>query len=349
MRHALRLAARGLGRVAPNPAVGCLIVGGDGTILGRGWTQPGGRPHAETVALAQAGTSARGATAYVTLEPCAHQGLTPPCVDALIAAQITRVVGAVVDPDPRVSRRGFQRLRDAGIGVTEGVLEGDARALNAGFFKRVAEGRPLVALKIAQSADGYVAGPAGSKRWITSEMARHHSHLLRAEHDAILVGIGTVLADDPLLTCRLPGLANRSPVRVVLDSHLRLPLGSQLARSAREVPVIAVTAAREGGSELAALGVAIERVAGDAEGRPDLAALLKALGLRGMTRLLVEGGPTVQSAFLQRSLADLVYIYRAPTLLKDGLRSTLGWALQGQLLSRERFGPDVLESYALTV
>jgi diaminohydroxyphosphoribosylaminopyrimidine deaminase / 5-amino-6-(5-phosphoribosylamino)uracil reductase len=349
MRHALRLAARGLGRVAPNPAVGCVIVGSDGVIVGRGWTQPGGRPHAETVALAQAGTSARGATAYVTLEPCAHQGLTPPCVDALIAAQVARVVGAIRDPDPRVSGAGYQRLKDAGIAVTQAVLEEDARALNAGFFKRVTAGRPLVGLKIAESADGYVAGPAGSKRWITSEWARRHSHLLRAEHDAILIGIGTVLADDPLLTCRLAGLENRSPSRVVLDSRLRLPPGSQLARSAREVPVILFTATGEGGAGLTRAGVTIERVAGDVQGRPDLAAVLKALGARGMTRLLVEGGPTVHGALLQRNLADLAYIYRAPARLNGGLRSRLGSASQGRLLSRESLGPDVLESYALTV
>src|SRR5438552_18831690 len=212
MRHALRLAARALGSVAPNPAVGCVIVAGDGSIVGRGCTQPGGRPHAETVALAQAGVRARGATAYVTLEPCAHHGQTPPCADALAAAQLVRVVGAAVDPDPRVAGSGFARLESAGVVVTRGVLEAEARALNLGFFRRVMQGRPLVALKIAQSADGYVADAKGNSRWITSEDARRHGHLLRARHDAILVGIGTVLADDPELTCRLPGLEQRSPL-----------------------------------------------------------------------------------------------------------------------------------------
>jgi diaminohydroxyphosphoribosylaminopyrimidine deaminase/5-amino-6-(5-phosphoribosylamino)uracil reductase len=349
MHHALRLAARGLGRVAPNPAVGCVIIGADGTIVGRGWTQPGGRPHAETMALVQAGAAARGGTVYVTLEPCAHHGVTPPCADALIAAGVARVVGAVIDPDPRVSGRGFRRFEQAGIAVTDGVLEAEARAVNAGFFKRVMEGRPLVALKIAQSADGYAAGPPGADRWITSEPARRHAHLLRAEHDAILVGIGTVLADNPLLTCRLPGLEDRSPVRIVLDSRLRLSPSSQLARTAREVPVIAFTVAPERGGELAAMGVQIERIGADADGHPDVAAVLRTLGARGFTRILVEGGPAIHNALLKRGLADCAYVYRAPMRLGGGLPSALADISQNRLLSRETIGPDVLESYALTV
>lgn len=349
MRHALRLAERGLGRVAPNPAVGCVIVGNDGTIVGRGWTQEGGRPHAETVALAQAGSLARGATAYVTLEPCAHHGETPPCADALIAAGLVRVVGAVIDPDPRVSGNGFKRLSSAGIAVTQGLLQEEASGVNAGFFKRIAEGRPLVALKIAESADGYVAGPPGTNRWITSEAARRHGHRLRAEHDAILIGIGTAIADDPLLTCRLPGMERRSPIRVILDSRLRLWPNSKLARSAREVPLIVITAAKEGGEELEALHVEIERVEPNAIGRPDLLAGLKALGARGVTRLLVEGGPTVHDALLKRGFADLAHVYRAPTLMGDGLRSALIATSKRRLLSRETLGPDVLESYALSV
>src|SRR5882724_5724649 len=260
MRHALRLAARALGHVAPNPAVGCVIVADDGCIVGRGQTQAGGRPHAETVALSQAGKLARGATAYVTLEPCAHHGQTPPCADALVAAGIARVVGATIDPDARVAGTGFARLESAGVKVTRGVLEAEARALNLGFFRRVTEGRPLVALKIAQSADGYVADAQGNSRWITSEAARRHGHLLRARHDAILVGVGTVLADDPALTCRLPGLEHRSPLRIVLDSHLRMPLTSKLVRTARDHPTIIFTTAPSGGDALAAQGVSIERV-----------------------------------------------------------------------------------------
>src|SRR5712671_5284917 len=179
MRHALRLAMRALGNVAPNPAVGCVIVAADGLVVGRGQTQPGGRPHAETVALSQAGELARGATAYVTLEPCAHHGLTPPCADALAAAQPARVVGALLDPDPRVAGSGFARLESAGVKVTRGVLEAEALALNLGFFRRLAQGRPLVALKIAQSTDGYVADAKGNSRWFTSEDSRRHGHLLR--------------------------------------------------------------------------------------------------------------------------------------------------------------------------
>ena len=349
MRQALRLAARGLGCVAPNPAVGCVIVGAGGTIVGRGWTQPGGRPHAEAVALEKAGTAARGSTVYVTLEPCAHHGVTPPCADALIAAGVARVVGAVIDPDSRVSGFGFERLKQARIAVAEGVLEEEARDLNGGFFKRVIQGRPLVALKIAESADGYAAGPPGADRWITSEAARRHAHLLRAEHDAILVGIGTVLRDDPMLTCRLPGLTNRSPTRIVLDSRLRLPPTSQLARTAREVPVMVFTMTPEGGADLAAMGVEIERVATDRNGHPDVAAVLKVLGLRGITRLLVEGGPSIHNTFLKGGLADRAYIYRAPVRLGGGLRSALADVSESRLLSRETLGSDVLESYALTV
>jgi diaminohydroxyphosphoribosylaminopyrimidine deaminase/5-amino-6-(5-phosphoribosylamino)uracil reductase len=357
MRHALRLAERGLGDVAPNPAVGCVIVSKEGRIVGRGWTGSGGRPHAETMALAQAGEQARGATAYVTLEPCAHHGVTPPCAEALVKAQVARVVGAIVDPDPRVSGQGFARLESGGIAVTRGVLESDARALNLGFFSRVTEGRPLVALKIAQSADGYVADGCGNSRGITSSGARAHGHLLRAKHDAILVGIGTVLADDPALTCRLPGLTHRSPLRIVLDSKLRLPPESQLARNAKAHPVIVFTALKDGGEALSEAGVQIERVAADEEGRPDIAAVLQALGNRGLTRVLAEGGPAIHAAFLKRNLADVIHIYRAPILIGEGGRPAiapfgrqdLNAAPRLKLIERTVLDPDILESFALTV
>lgn len=357
MRHALRLAERALGDTAPNPTVGCVIVSADGHIVGRGWTQSGGRPHAETMALAQAGDHARGATAYVTLEPCAHHGVTPPCADALVRAQVARVVGAVVDPDPRVAGAGFNRLESAGIAVTRGVLEDEARAVNLGFFKRVTEGRPLVALKIAASADGYVADASGNSRWITSERARAHGHLLRAKHDAILVGIGTVLADDPALTCRLPGLAKRSPLRVVVDSRLRLSPESQLARSAREHPVIVFTTANDGGEALSARGVQIERVPADGAGRPDVVCVLQALAKRGLTRVLVEGGPGVHAAFLERGLVEAIHIYRAPLLIGEGGRpavaafgpSDLNAAPHLTLIERIPLGPDVLETFTPTV
>lgn len=354
MRHALRLAGRALGRAAPNPAVGCVIVARDGRIVGRGWTQPGGRPHAETVALAQAGSLAHGSTAYVTLEPCAHHGQTPPCADALIASGIAGAVCAVADPDSRVNGQGFARLEAAGVSVTKGVLEQEARALNAGFFQAKLMKKPLVALKIAESADGFVADQNGNSRWITSGIARQHGHLLRAQHEGILTGIGTVLADDPLLTCRLPGLEHRSPVRAVVDSGLRLPPSSHLARTAKSSRVIVFTAETGGGEALAATGVEIVRVAQDANGRVALAAVLEHLA--ALTRVLVEGGPILSAALLNQGLVDLVYLYRAPMLLGAGGRSAVATLDRGgigvapplRLLARQQLGPDVLESYEVT-
>jgi diaminohydroxyphosphoribosylaminopyrimidine deaminase / 5-amino-6-(5-phosphoribosylamino)uracil reductase len=280
------------------------------------------------------------------LEPCAHHGVTPPCADALIAAGISRVVGALTDPDPRVSGRGFTKLRAARIEVLEDVLESEARALNAGFFLRVTQGRPLVALKSAQSADGYIAGPLGAPRWITGEFARRHAHLLRAKYDAILVGIGTVLADDPLLTCRLPGLEDRSPLRVVLDSRLRLPVACQLVRTARQTPLFVFTPAPSGGEELIRAGATVIRIDADDRGRPGLKAVLSALASRGITRLLVEGGAAIHAAFLAAGLADELHIYRAPVWLGGGQASGLAIAdTKFHLVSRDAFPPDVLESY----
>jgi diaminohydroxyphosphoribosylaminopyrimidine deaminase / 5-amino-6-(5-phosphoribosylamino)uracil reductase len=223
MAAALSLAARNLGQVWPNPAVGCVVVDAAGRVVGRGFTQPGGRPHAETEALAMAGERARGGTAFVTLEPCAHHGKTPPCAEALIAAGIARCIAAIEDPDPRVSGRGLAMLRQAGIAVETGPLADQARTLNAGFLTRVTAGRPFVALKLATSLDGCIATRAGESRWITGEAARAFGHRLRATHDAIAVGSGTVLADDPELTCRLAGLEHRSPVRLVFDRRGRVP------------------------------------------------------------------------------------------------------------------------------
>jgi diaminohydroxyphosphoribosylaminopyrimidine deaminase/5-amino-6-(5-phosphoribosylamino)uracil reductase len=314
MRHALRLAERALGQTAPNPAVGCVIVSGENRIVGRGWTGRGGRPHAETIALAQAGEGATGATAYVTLEPCAHHGKTQPCADALVHGGIARVVAAIEDPDPRVSGAGFERLRAAGIAVEINVLREEAAGLNAGFFQRICDGRPLVTLKIAASADGRTASAGGESRWVTGKEARRFGHLLRARHDAILIGAETAISDDPALTCRLPGLEDRSPVRVVLDSRLRLPPSSKLARAAREIPTWVFTVA-EGGGELRALGVEIFVVGRDARGRPDIAAVLRTLADRGITRLLVEGGAGVHASFLDRGFADRLEIFRAPLIL----------------------------------
>jgi len=348
MRHALALASRALGRVAPNPAVGCVIVSKDGHIVGRGWTQPGGRPHAETVALAAAGALAKGTTAYVTLEPCSHHGETRSCADALITAGIARVVAAVTDPDPRVSGGGFAKLTAAGIAVRQDVLKAEATFLNEGFFKRISAGRPMVALKSAESADGFVA-KAGAKHRITGERARNHGHLLRAQYDAIVCGIGTAIADDPLLTCRLPGMEDRSPIRIVLDTHLRLSPDSQLAKTACAHPVVVFTAAKDG-DVLMGKDVEIARVPAGANGHVDLRAVLAELAKRGLTRALVEGGPTIEGAFLDAGLADRVYVYRAPARLGGGIRgigSRISADARFHSFARTELGPDVLESYAL--
>jgi diaminohydroxyphosphoribosylaminopyrimidine deaminase / 5-amino-6-(5-phosphoribosylamino)uracil reductase len=354
MRHALRLAGRALGNAAPNPAVGCVIISANGRIVGRGWTQSGGRPHAETMALGQAGDEAQGSTAFVTLEPCAHHGQTPPCANALVRAGIVRVVVAIIDPDPRVSGAGLAHLESHGVAISHGVLEAEARALNSGFLKKITAGRPLVALKIAQSLDGRIADANGNSRWITSLEARRQGHLLRTQYDAIMVGIGTVLADDPLLTCRLAGLEKRSPVRVVLDSKLQLPRDSQLVRTAHLSPVIAFTLAKSGGEDLIANGIEIERFSAGENGFPEIAAVLTSLANRGITRLLVEGGPRVHASFLKSGEADLLHLFRAPMLIGAGAIPAIGSAWQADLVSAPRLrlverisvGPDLFETFA---
>ncbi len=317
MAAALALARRGLGRTWPNPAVGCVLAR-EGRVVGRGWTQPGGRPHAETEALARAGELARGATAYVTLEPCAHQGRTPPCAEALVAAGIARCLSATGDPDPRVAGRGLAILRDAGIAVETGLLEQEARALNAGFLTRLALGRPLVTLKLAMTLDGRIATAGGESRWITGEAARAHAQLLRAEHDAVLVGSGTALADDPRLTLRLPGAEGRRLVRVVADGRLRLPLTSVLVATASEQPTWVLTrrdAEKPRRQAFEQAGVEVLALPTHAGETLDLAAGLAALGERGLTRLLVEGGGQLASGLLQAGLVDRLAVYHAPLLL----------------------------------
>jgi diaminohydroxyphosphoribosylaminopyrimidine deaminase / 5-amino-6-(5-phosphoribosylamino)uracil reductase len=355
MRAALALARRGLGNTWPNPAVGCVIVK-DGRIVGRGWTQPSGRPHAETEALSRASVAAQGATAYVTLEPCSHHGKTPPCADALVAAGISRVVAALEDPDARVSGRGIKRLRDAGIAVETGLCAAEAAELNAGFLNRIEHGRPLVALKLATSLDGRIATASGESRWITGPAARVRAHLLRVTHDAVLVGTGTAHADDPELTCRLPGLASRSPVRVVLDRHLRLPLSLRLFTSAHQTPTWVATLtssdpARQ--AALAALGVKIVPVAADVAGGIDLADLLRRLGDAGLTRVLVEGGGRLAAALLRAGLIDRLVWMRAPMVIGgDGISAVaaleldkLAGAPRFTLASSETAGGDVIETY----
>jgi diaminohydroxyphosphoribosylaminopyrimidine deaminase/5-amino-6-(5-phosphoribosylamino)uracil reductase len=315
MAHALRLAARGLGNVWPNPAVGCVIVK-DGIIVGRGWTQPGGRPHAEVRALEQAGPLAEGATAYVTLEPCAHHGHTPPCAEALIVGRVARVVTALTDPDPRVSGKGHAMLRAAGIAVTEGVLQPEATHLNAGFLKRVTQGLPFVTLKLAASLDGRTATATGESRWITGPEARRKVHAMRLNHDAVMVGSGTALADDPDLTVRDMG-AVRQPVRIVLDRMLQHSPESRLGRTAKEHPVwlILGPAAPEAARKAwKATGATLIEVP-ETYGHLDLTAALQTLATKGLTRILSEGGSTVAAALLKSGLVDELAMFTGGVLI----------------------------------
>lgn len=319
MDLALTLGRRGLGRTWPNPAVGAVVVK-DGRVLGRGWTQPGGRPHAEPEALRQAGAAARGATLYVTLEPCSHVGRSPPCADAVISAGIARVVSAMEDPNPQVAGQGHQRLRAAGIAVDIGLCSNEAARDHAGHIRRVVDGRPHVILKLAVSADDRIGLP-GRPVAITGEEARARVHLLRAQCDAILVGIGTVLADDPDLTCRLPGMSARSPVRVVLDRALRLPGTTKLLHSARTTPLWVMTseiAEAAAATRLGAAGAQVIRLPTKAASGLDLPIVLHELAARGITRLLVEGGARVASSFVAAGLVDEVRLLRGPDAIGEG-------------------------------
>jgi diaminohydroxyphosphoribosylaminopyrimidine deaminase/5-amino-6-(5-phosphoribosylamino)uracil reductase len=324
MQLALALGRRGQGRTWPNPAVGAVVVK-DGVIVGRAWTQPGGRPHAEPEALQRAGNAARGATLYVTLEPCSHVGKSPPCADAIIAAGIARVVSAIEDPNPEVAGQGHARLRAAGIAVDIGPGAAGAAHDHAGHFRRVRDQRPHLILKLAVSSDDRI-GAAGRKPVaISGEAARARVHLLRAQCDAVLVGIGTVLADDPLLTCRLPGMAARSPVRVVLDRALRLPATARLVHSARETPLWVMTsepAEAPAAMKLGAAGVQVIGVPAAVLPQPglDWPAVLRELAGRGITRLLVEGGARVASSLVAAGLVDEVWLLRGPDAIgADGV------------------------------
>ena len=323
MQLALTLGRRGQGRTWPNPAVGAVVVK-DGAIMGRGWTQPGGRPHAEPEALNRAGEAARGATLYVTLEPCSHVGKSPPCADAIIAAGIARVVSAIEDPNPEVAGQGHAKLRAAGIAVDIGLAAAEAARDHAGHFRRVRDRRPHVILKLAVSSDGKIGGAGRKPVAISGEAAKARMHLLRAQSDAVLVGIGTVRADDPLLTCRLPGMEARSPVRVVLDRSLRIPGTSKLVHSARETPLWLMTsnlAEARAAMKLGAAGAQVIRVATAATPPGlDLAAVLHSLSERGITRLLVEGGARVASSFVAAGLVDEVWLLRgADAIGADGV------------------------------
>jgi diaminohydroxyphosphoribosylaminopyrimidine deaminase/5-amino-6-(5-phosphoribosylamino)uracil reductase len=354
MALALALGRRGLGATWPNPSVGAVIVK-DGVIVGRGWTQPGGRPHAETEALRRAGGAARGATLYVTLEPCSHHGKTPPCADAIIGAGIARVVSALEDPNPQVAGAGHWRMAERGIVVEVGLGAEEARRAHAGHIRGVRDGRPHVTLKLAVSADGK-AGLAGRRPApITGEASQTRVHLMRAMSDAVLTGIGTAIADDPLLTCRLPGMADRSPVRVVLDSALRLPADSRLAGTARQTPlwvVVAEDAPADRAEALQARGAEVLRTPGTA-GKLELPLVLRMLAERGITRLMVETGPILAAAFVKADLVDEAAIFYSPRALGgDAIGALEGLPLTALMRSprlvtvgTERCGDDTLDLF----
>ena len=352
MAVALTLGRRGLGRAWPNPAVGAVVVN-NGIIAGRGWTQPGGRPHAETEALRRAGALARSGTLYVTLEPCSHSRKTPPCTDAVIEAGITRVVSPLADPNPLVAGAGHWRLAERGIAVEVGLAALEARRAHAGHIRHMQDGRPHVTLKIALSADSKVALAGRRPAVITGGRSRNRVHLMRAMNDAVLTGIGTVLADDPLLTCRLPGM--HSPVRVVLDGQLRLPLGSRLAASAQAVPLWVITgdrAPREREQALKMRGIDVQRV-GEPAGRLDLVAALRVLAERGITRLMVEAGPILAASLVRADLVDEAALFHARTPIGAGgidaldslPLSTLTQSPQLRRLACEALGDDSLETF----
>lgn len=356
MAAALRLGRRGLGLTAPNPSVACLIVAerdGAPVIVGSAVTAPSGRPHAETQAIAEAGVAARGATAYVTLEPCSHIGKTPPCADALVAAGVARVVCALGDPDPRVKGRGFARLREAGITVVENVLADQAAIDHAGHIVRIRFGRPLVTLKLALSADGKV-GRRGERVAITGAAANAMTHRLRAMSDAILVGVTTALVDDPRLTVRLPGLARRSPMRVVFDTELRLPLSAALVSTAREVPthVFATLGADHArAAALEAAGCIVHFVPPPwlAGHGVNLDIALRDLVKLGVTRLMLEGGVTLARAFLDRDLIDEAVLIESPNAIgPSGIAALKPGPLNGLLgphfsaVASEPLGRDIM-------
>jgi diaminohydroxyphosphoribosylaminopyrimidine deaminase / 5-amino-6-(5-phosphoribosylamino)uracil reductase len=353
-RAALALGRRNLGAAAPNPAVGALVVR-DGIVVGRGWTAAGGRPHAETQALSQAGDLARGATLYVTLEPCAHHGRTPPCAEAVVAAGILRVVGGLTDPDDRVAGEGYGLLRRAGIAVETDVLPDECRRAHRGHILRVTEGRPMVTLKIAQTADGQAAGgPHDPRLAITGAAANLRTHVLRALHEAIMVGIGTALGDDPLMTVRLPG-CDRKPLRVVLDTRLDLPLRSRLVVGARDFPTLVLCGEKADPARRAALEAQGVEVAPceTADGRLDLSAALRLLAARGLSRVFSEGGPRVGAALIAQSLTDEMVLFTSPRplgrrgvdALSVSARQTLGDAGAYRIVEQGLLGSDSFTHY----
>jgi diaminohydroxyphosphoribosylaminopyrimidine deaminase/5-amino-6-(5-phosphoribosylamino)uracil reductase len=319
MARALRLAEQGLYTTAPNPRVGCVLVR-DGEVVGEGWHEYAGGPHAEVNALTAAGRAAAGATAYVTLEPCSHHGRTPPCADALVEAGISRVVAAMKDPNPRVAGEGLARLREAGVTVATGLLEQEAEALNPGFVKRMRTGMPYLRCKLAASLDGRTAMASGESKWITSEPARRDVHRLRARSSAVMTGIGTVLADDPSLNVRLEGYETlRHPLRVVLDPRLSTPEDARMLHLPGETLIVTASDDEEQRECLEAAGAEVVRLAGGPDAI-DLPALMRLLGERNMNEVLLETGATLSGAALRAGIIDELNIYMAPLLMGDAAR-----------------------------
>ena len=347
MRLALSLARRGLGNVWPNPAVGCVIVS-KGQIVGRGWTMPGGRPHAEVVALKQAGGLARGGEVYVTLEPCCHEGKTGPCAEALVSAGIKKIYISTLDPDPRVNGKGVLFLKKNKISTSVGLLEKEAIRLNLGFFLKISQGRPLVTMKTASTLDGKIALGNGLSKWITNESARGFSHLFRYIHDAVAVGSGTVLADNPELTCRLPGITNCNKPRIILDRRLRTADDSNLANSARENPVWIVTSdthKKHKLKKLEAKGVKIILSPLSGDPKTDLITVLKHLGKLGLTRLLFEPGSQLGAALLTAGLIDQLVVFRSSSIAGND-----GVGMIGNLyLSEISNMPKMVRNYGLKI
>jgi diaminohydroxyphosphoribosylaminopyrimidine deaminase / 5-amino-6-(5-phosphoribosylamino)uracil reductase len=344
MRHALALGRRSMGATGANPAVGCVLVKDD-HVVGVGWTAEGGAPHAETRALAMAGDLARGATAYVTLEPCSHDGRTPPCAAALAKAGIARVISASEDPDPRVSGNGHALLCKAGVKVQTGLLENEARMDMAGFFSRIRRGRPHVVMKLALSSDGMITEAKGVRTAITGEEANARTHLMRAQADAIMVGVGTVRTDDPVLTCRLPGLEHRSPQPIIVDGRLATPLSARLVADAYDRGLIILTGPVAEGTDIEKHGVMLLRCRETAPGRIDLAQGLEQLGRRGINRLLVEGGADLVGQLVKAALVDELAVFTAAKALGPaGVAADL--VLTGfEETGTEKLGQDRLAHY----
>tara|TARA_Y100000590_G_scaffold470250_1_gene663080 strand:- start:225 stop:1310 length:1086 start_codon:yes stop_codon:yes gene_type:complete len=359
MHNALALSRRGLGQVWPNPSVGCVIVK-NGKIIGRGNTQAGGRPHAEVEAIKHASEDTFGSTAYVTLEPCSHHGNTPPCVNSIIKSGIKEVFVASRDPDPRVAGKGIKKLIDAGITVHEGILEGEAKEVNVGFFKKFSKGLPYVTLKTALTIDGKTASITGSSKWITNEIARADSHMLRASYDAVLISSETANKDNPMLTCRLPGMESFSPIRILFDSKRKTSNELSMYKSAKKVPLwIFTTISLENSRNLEAekLGAKLFHVSSDKNGYGvNLKQTLSKISELGITRLMVESGGQLASALILEDLVDDIIIYRAPSLMGgDGLSSVGSLGIRDlcdiirlKLVSFRIFEDNIVEKYNIT-